>query len=50
LLSAEHGRPVATGCPVVDIQLARQLWLFIIAPLIGAGAAGFLFKEARSLT
>ena len=22
-----------------------QLWLFIIAPLIGAGAAGFLFKE-----
>ncbi len=26
-----------------------QLWLFIIAPLIGAGAAGFLFKESALL-
>ena len=26
-----------------------QLWLFIIAPLIGAGAAGFLFKESAVL-
>jgi len=26
-----------------------QLWLFIIAPLIGAGAAGFLFKESSLL-
>jgi hypothetical protein len=25
------------------------LWLFIIAPLIGAGAAGFLFKEGALL-
>ena len=24
-----------------------QLWLFIIAPLIGAGAAGFLYRERR---
>jgi aquaporin Z len=27
-----------------------QLWLFIIAPLIGAGAAGFLFRERALLT
>ena len=27
-----------------------QLWLFIIAPLIGAGAAGFLFREGALLT
>ena len=26
-----------------------QLWLFIIAPLIGAGAAGLLFKESALL-
>ncbi len=26
-----------------------HLWLFIIAPLIGAGAAGFLFKESALL-
>jgi len=26
-----------------------QLWLFIVAPLIGAGAAGFLFKERALL-
>ena len=26
-------------------QAFLQLWLFIIAPLIGAGAAGLLFKE-----
>jgi aquaporin Z len=26
-------------------QAITQLWLFIIAPLIGAGAAGLLFKE-----
>ncbi len=26
-----------------------QLWLFIIAPLIGAGAAGFLFREGALL-
>jgi aquaporin Z len=26
-----------------------QLWLFIIAPLIGAGAAGFLFEESSIL-
>ncbi len=26
-----------------------KLWLFIIAPLIGAGAAGFLFKEGALL-
>ncbi len=26
-----------------------QLWLFIVAPLIGAGAAGFLFKESALL-
>jgi len=27
-----------------------QLWLFIIAPPIGAGAAGFLFRERALLT
>jgi aquaporin Z len=26
-----------------------QLWLFIVAPLIGAGAAGLLFKESALL-
>ena len=26
-----------------------QLWLFIVAPLVGAGAAGFLFKESALL-
>src|SRR5271165_3686888 len=26
-------------------ERVAQLWLFIIAPLIGAGAAGFLFQE-----
>jgi len=26
-------------------QYVAQLWLFIIAPLIGAGAAGFLFQK-----
>jgi aquaporin Z len=26
-----------------------QLWLFIIAPLIGAGAAGILFRESALL-
>ena len=30
-------------------QAVTQLWLFIIAPLIGAGAAGFLFKEGALL-
>jgi aquaporin Z len=27
-----------------------QVWLFILAPLIGAGAAGFLFKSGGMLT
>ena len=27
-----------------------QLWLFIIAPLIGAGIAGFLFKRGGVLS
>ena len=31
-------------------QAVTQLWLFIIAPLIGAGAAGFLFREGALLT
>jgi aquaporin Z len=26
-------------------EALRQVWLFIVAPLIGAGAAGFLFKR-----
>jgi aquaporin Z len=30
-------------------EAVTQLWLFIIAPLIGAGAAGFLFKEGALL-
>ena len=30
-------------------QAVAQLWLFIIAPLIGAGAAGFLFREGALL-
>src|SRR5271166_2093000 len=30
-------------------QALLQLWLFIIAPLIGAGAAGLLFKESALL-
>ena len=30
-------------------QRFAQLWLFIVAPLIGAGAAGFLFKESALL-
>ena len=30
-------------------ERVAQLWLFIIAPLIGAGAAGFLFKEGALL-
>ena len=30
-------------------KAVAQLWLFIIAPLIGAGAAGFLFKEGALL-
>jgi aquaporin Z len=30
-------------------EAVTQLWLFIIAPLIGAGAAGFLFKERALL-
>ena len=28
---------------------AAQLWLFIVAPLIGAGVAGFLFKDGTLL-
>jgi aquaporin Z len=28
---------------------AAQLWLFIVAPLIGAGMAGFLFKDGALL-
>jgi aquaporin Z len=28
----------------------RQAWLFIIAPLIGAGIAGFLFKSGGILS
>jgi aquaporin Z len=30
-------------------EAVTQLWLFIIAPLIGAGAAGLLFKEGALL-
>ena len=30
-------------------QALLQLWLFIVAPLIGAGAAGLLFKESALL-
>ncbi len=30
-------------------QAVAQLWLFIVAPLIGAGAAGLLFKESALL-
>ena len=30
-------------------EAVTQLWLFIIAPLIGAGAAGFLFQEGAVL-
>ena len=30
-------------------EAVAQLWLFIIAPLIGAGAAGLLFKESALL-
>jgi aquaporin Z len=30
-------------------EAVTQLWLFIVAPLIGAGAAGFLFKEGAML-
>ena len=30
-------------------QAVAQLWLFIIAPLIGAGTAGFLFREGALL-
>jgi aquaporin Z len=30
-------------------EAVMQLWLFILAPLIGAGAAGFLFKEGALL-
>ena len=30
-------------------ERVAQLWLFIIAPLIGAGAAGLLFKEGALL-
>ena len=26
-----------------------QLWLFIVAPLIGAGLAGFLYREGALL-
>src|SRR5690349_15251939 len=32
-----------------DPKAVAQLWLFIIAPLIGAGAAGLLFKESALL-
>jgi len=32
-----------------NLQGLLQLWLFIIAPLIGAGAAGLLFKESALL-
>ena len=28
---------------------SRQLWLFIVAPLIGAGLAGFLYREGALL-
>ena len=31
-------------------QAVAQLWLFIIAPLIGAGAAGLLYREGALLT
>ena len=34
----------------VEPGALAQLWLFIIAPLIGAGAAGYLFKEGALLT
>ena len=30
-------------------QYVAQLWLFIIAPLIGAGLAGFLYREGALL-
>jgi aquaporin Z len=30
-------------------EAAAKLWLFIIAPLIGAGAAGFLFQTGGVL-
>jgi len=30
-------------------EAVTQLWLFIVAPLIGAGAAGLLFKEGALL-
>ena len=30
-------------------ERVAQLWLFIIAPLIGAGATGFFFKEGAVL-
>ncbi|MDX2233700.1 MAG: aquaporin [Hyphomonadaceae bacterium] len=32
---------------VVQGQALAQLWLFIVAPLIGAGAAGWLFRTRR---
>src|SRR5208283_6083664 len=31
-------------------QYVAQLWLFIVAPLIGAGAAGLLYREGALLT
>ncbi len=32
-----------------NLHAVAQLWMFIIAPLIGAGAAGLLFKESGLL-
>ena len=49
----EIGHAVSIGPALVGFasnpERVAQLWLFIIAPLIGAVAAGFLFKEGALL-
>jgi aquaporin Z len=49
--SVNPGRSI--GPPLVGFasnpERVAQLWLFTIAPLIGAGAAGFFFKEGTLL-
>jgi aquaporin Z len=55
LLRPHLGYPPQASCiPSISDKPSNpgcfaQLWLFIIAPLIGAGAAGFLFKESAAL-
>jgi hypothetical protein len=57
--SAQRDRHFGEPCPFAQAchlgaahrpEALAQVWLFIVAPLIGAGVAGFLFKRGGALT